>query len=201
MDKKMKYFKPSPDLAYNCCMHAWWDNAFTDEELDAICLMGERHIPSSGKVGINEGDQNQKIRKCTVSWIPPEGWLAERLETVINQLNGKYFGLNLWGFGEDFQYTVYKYHKKQTEHYDWHMDQGENNNSPRKLSIVLQLSNPDEYENGDLELFLGSEQQIKVQKKRGLIYAFPSYVLHRVSPVTKGTRRTLVVWVSGPKFV
>lgn len=145
------------------------------------------------------GNHDFKVRKSTVSWISPEGWLADRLEYVANQLNGKYFGLDLWGFGEEFQYTIYKYNKKEKEHYDWHMDQGQNNNCPRKLSLVLQLSDADEYQNGDLELFLGNTP-IKTERKKGIIHAFPSYILHRVNPITSGTRRTLVVWISGPKF-
>lgn len=198
----MKYFSPSPDLAYNCNLFAWWDNAFTEDELDAICSMGERMPPMQSKVGTDAGGIDENIRSSTISWIHPEGWLSDKLEIIAKNLNGKYFGLDLWGFDEKFQYTTYKYDKKRkkTQYYDWHMDQGpSSNHSPRKLSLVLQLSDSSEYDGGDLELMTGNLIQ-KCERKKGLICAFPSYVMHRVSPVTRGTRRTLVIWISGPKF-
>lgn len=197
----MREFKPSPDLAYNCNMLAWWENGFTSEELDSICNIGERMPPQNSMVGTNEGQINEKIRNSVISWIEPEGWLSEKLEYIARQLNGKYFGLDLWGFGESFQYTTYKYDKKRKtkQHYDWHMDQGPSEGPPRKLSLVLQLSDPSEYEGGNLEIMTGNSSQ-SCRKEKGLIYAFPSYIMHRVSPVTKGIRRTLVVWISGPKF-
>ena len=71
--------------------------------------------------------------------------------------------------------------------------------APRKRSLVLQLSDPSDYEGGDLEFFVSAEPT-PVERKKGLIVAFPSFVLHHVTPVTSGTRRTLVVWLSGPKF-
>jgi PKHD-type hydroxylase len=61
------------------------------------------------------------------------------------------------------------------------------------------LSDPSEYDGGDLEIFTGTES-VALEKKKGIIHAFPSYVMHRVTPVTRGTRRTLVVWIAGPKF-
>lgn len=195
----MKQFLPSPDLAYNYTLHAWWENAFTEQELDAICDMGERRSLKESQVGMAEGKIFKELRTSINSWIEPEGWLADRLEHVARNLNGQYFGLDLWGFGENFQYTVYKYKKKEEAHYTWHMDTGPGPGTPRKLSMVLQLSDPSDYEGGDLELMTGSTP-IVVEKRRGIIHAFPSYVLHRVTPVTKGIRRTLVVWISGPRF-
>jgi PKHD-type hydroxylase len=67
------------------------------------------------------------------------------------------------------------------------------------LSLVLQLSDPAQYEGGNLQVMTGSEPQT-VRKQRGLVAAFPSYVLHQVTPVTQGTRQSLVAWVSGPQF-
>ncbi len=193
----MKMFLPSPDLAYNCTNFAWWENGFTDNELESICSMGERMSPETALVGA--GLANEDIRGSNVSWLESDGWLGEKLQHIARQLNGKYFGLDLWGFAEKFQYTTYKYVKKSKQHYDWHMDNGPNDNTPRKLSLVLQLSNPTEYEGGDLELMTGCKPEI-CKKQKGLLYAFPSYVLHRVTPITKGTRRTLVVWIAGPRF-
>jgi PKHD-type hydroxylase len=69
----------------------------------------------------------------------------------------------------------------------------------RKLSLVLQLSDPSEYEGGELQTMSGPNH-CAVDRQKGLIAAFPSYMLHRVTPVTKGTRYSLVVWICGPSF-
>jgi PKHD-type hydroxylase len=196
----MKQFLPSPDLAYNHTLHAWWENAFTDEEIEAICNIGDRLPIQASQIGGSSKEKIVKeIRTSINSWIDAEGWIADRLEHVARNLNGQFFGLDLWGFGEKFQYTIYKYKKKEQAHYNWHMDTGSGGGPPRKLSMVLQLSDPSEYEGGELELLTGTISTI-VKKQKGIIHAFPSYVLHRVTPVTKGIRRTLVVWISGPRF-
>ena len=182
-------FLPSPDIAYNCCQFAWWENGFTDEEIAAICDMGERQQPKSAYVGTGIGEMNENIRNSTISWIEPEGWLADKLQYIARQLNGKFFGLDLWGFGEAFQYTTYKYNKKlnKKQHYDWHMDQGPNDNAPRKLSLVLQLSDPTEYEGGDLEI-----GPYTLGRKLGTGVIFPAEFYHLVTPITKGVRFSLI---------
>ena len=81
----------------------------------------------------------------------------------------------------------------------WHQDYGGPLSISRKLSLVVQLSDPFEYEGGNLQIKTGQEEQ-NVRKQRGLIVAFPSYVLHQVTPVTTGSRQSLVAWVSGPAF-
>jgi len=196
----MKTFKPSPDLAYNHTLFAYWENAFTKKEINDICKIGKNQKKLKGTINGNKIDI--KMRSSTISWLDAEGWIADRLEFIALQLNGKYFGLDLWGFSEQLQFTTYKYNKdiNEQEHYTWHMDCGPGLSSPRKLSLVLQLSDPDEYEGGELQIFTGGNEAIPLKKQKGIIHAFPSYVLHRVTPVTKGIRKTLVVWITGPRF-
>jgi PKHD-type hydroxylase len=69
----------------------------------------------------------------------------------------------------------------------------------RKLSIVVQLSSPDDYEGGELKLH-NFHEPTAINKEKGLVVTFPSYTLHEVAPVTKGERYTLVAWVHGPPF-
>ena len=88
----MKMFMPSPDLAYNSTNFAWWENGFTEEELDAICMMGERACPQSALVG--SGVNDEKVRGSTISWLDTEGWLSDKLQHIARQLNGKFFGLD-----------------------------------------------------------------------------------------------------------
>jgi PKHD-type hydroxylase len=94
------------------------------------------------------------------------------------------------------QYTQYY---ENGGHYDWHTDTGPHPFNTRKISITVQLSDPNEYEGGDLELKLGN-QTSKMPKEKGCAVLFPSYILHRVTPVTKGIRKSLVLWVGGSVF-
>lgn len=194
------HFAPSPDLSTQECNFANWVNAFSDKELQTIIDIGEKYYKKEATVGGQEKDEDiSRIRKSEVSWIDLNNettWLYDQLAYVTRQLNGQFFDFDLYGFVEHMQYTVYR---PDGDHYTWHIDKGTLKGAPRKLSIVLQLSDPSEYDGGDLEFFV-SPEPIKARKEKGIIYAFPSWVLHRVTPVTRGTRRTLVVWVAGPKF-
>ena len=97
------------------------------------------------------------------------------------------------------QFKVISEDKRIVE-YKWHLDKGPGEDRPpRKLSMVLGLLDPDEYEGGDFEIKTGVESQV-LPLKKGRVIAFPSWTLHRVTPVTKGIRKTVVIWVGGPKF-
>jgi len=178
---------------------ATWENGFSDSEIQRIIEQGEQRVPSKATVS---GDQliEDAIRKSKVAWIESSNettWLYDRVAFIVRQLNSQFFHFDLTGFAEPFQYTIYT---SSGDHYDWHIDKGVMNGSvPRKLSLVIQLTDPSEYEGGDLILKSAHEDTI-VKKQKGLVVSFPSWVLHRVTPVTAGTRRTLVMWTGGPAF-
>ena len=115
----------------------------------------------------------------------------------MSSLNAQFFRLDLTGFGEPVQLTNYD----QSDHgmYGWHQDYGGRVAPSRKLSIVLQLTDPSRYEGGNLQILTSGEPQ-NIRKQRGLITAFPSYTLHQVTPVTQGSRQSLVAWITGPAF-
>lgn len=191
---------PAPDKSTKETNFAYWQDGFSEEEIQRAIEIGESLAPDDAYVGSGDGASvNYEIRSSFVSWIKNTNeteFLYRKLGWIAQQLNGEFFELDIWGFSEDIQYTKYS---KNNDHYTWHMDKGFSNNSPRKLSLVLQLSDPDEYEGGELQFFVGSEPEVAT-KKKGLVYAFPSYIVHRVTPITAGVRRTLVVWLTGPKF-
>lgn len=191
---------PAPDKSTKETNFAYWQDGFSDEEIEKAIQIGESLLPQDAYIGSGDSSKvDPNIRSSSISWIQynnDSAFLYERLGWIAQQLNGEFFDFNIWGFSEDLQYTKYT---DNQDHYTWHMDKGTGTNSPRKLSLVLQLSDPSEYEGGDLEFFSSSEPAIAV-KKKGVVYAFPSYIMHRVTPVTAGVRRTLVVWLTGPKF-
>lgn len=178
---------------------AWWEGAFTEQELDWIQQQAKNSgVPACvGNSGANAVNKN--IRRSQISWMgnkPDTQWVFEKLANVASNLNAQYFRFDLTGFGEQLQLT--NYDQSENGMYGWHQDYGGNGPS-RKLSLVLQLSDPAEYEGGNLQVMITGEP-INVRKQRGIIAAFPSYVLHQVTPVTKGNRQSLVAWVSGPAF-
>ena len=196
-------FAPAPTFGRSEHDFVTWNDAFTAEELDRIIEIGESLGPKEATLG-SGGDTNNCIRVSDTSWVPCNGdtqWLYDRLAFVARQLNGQFYGFDLYGFSEDMQYTVYRGSEEDGGHYTWHLDRGPNaaGAGPRKFTMVTQLSDPGEYEGGELQIQSGAEP-MTVDKCRGRIVAFPSYMLHRVTPVTKGLRRTLVVWITGPAF-
>lgn len=188
---------PSPDLSTLERNFATWENGFSESEITQVRELGDL-LPTEQATVDLQGVVSD-LRKSRVGWVeltPNTGWLYDRLGFIANQMNGRFFDFALSGFVEHFQYTVYQ---GDGGCYDWHMDKGLLNSSPRKLSLVVQLSDPGEYEGGDLQLMVGADPII-AERKKGLVYAFPSWILHRVTPVTRGTRRSLVIWLAGPKF-
>ena len=174
----------------------WWEGAFTDGELNWL-QQKAKAADQDAQVG-NLGNVNSNLRRSQVSWLdnnPNTKWVFEKLAHVASQLNADNFRLDLTGFGEALQLTNYNQTEKGM--YGWHQDYG--NGISRKLSLSLQLSDPSEYEGGNLQVMTTGEP-VNVRKQRGLIAVFPSYVLHQVTPVTQGSRQSLVAWISGPAF-
>jgi PKHD-type hydroxylase len=168
-------------------------DAFTPEECEAIIALGERRPLGEGRadaVGVD-------YRVSKIAWIEPDEdarWLYHRLGLLVHRAN-RYYGFELVGFAEPLQYTLYG----PGHRFEWHMDLGAGPASARKLSLTVQLSEASEYEGGDLEFF-NARGEGAVRRPRGSVTFFPSYLAHRVSPVTRGLRRSLVAWACGPGF-
>lgn len=194
-------FPPAPTFDVSEHRFVTWQGGFSSEELDRIVKYAENLRLSEATVGADNNIASSDVRVSKTAWLkcdPNTNWIYDRLAYICQQLNGQFYKFDLWGFVEDMQYTVY--HGDEEGHYTWHTDSGPGpNRPPRKFSMVLQLSDPSDYIGGELELLAGPEP-IEVIKEKGMVAAFPSYTLHRVKPVTEGTRRTLVIWVSGPAF-
>lgn len=139
------------------------------------------------------------IRKSVIKWITPDEksmWVYDKLGNAIKQANDALWGFDLGSIIDSIQYTEYPH---GNGHYDWHVDIGPHPINHRKVSLVMQLSDPEEYEGGDLEIWPGGTP-ITIPKQKGTLVIFPSYLLHRVTPVTKGVRRSLVLWAGGSGY-
>lgn len=178
-----------------------WENGFNNEELDFLQQQAFKSTQDALTSDSNDPKEIAHIRRSKVNWIsygPEIDWLYRKLSHIVSTLNAQYHQLNLTGFGENIQLTNYDHSNNGM--YGWHQDSGNNGRTSRKLSIVLQLSDPSQYEGGNLQLKFNSDEPTTMKKQRGLLVAFPSYILHQVTPVIQGNRQSLVAWISGPQF-
>jgi len=170
------------------------DGAYSKAEVDRIEALGRELVFQQAKVAT--GAVNPERRISRVAWLPNDarwGWLYQRMHAYVQQFN-LHYGFDVWGFQESMQFLEYA----EGGHFDWHVDAGVPGAAPRKLSFTLQLSDPASYDGGDLEVW-GADRAV-VPRARGTLICFPSFVLHRVTPVTTGMRRAIVAWVTGEPF-
>jgi PKHD-type hydroxylase len=175
-----------------------WHGLFSQAELDALA----RHCDALvlEQAGLSGSEQN-RIRETKVAWVirnaATEAFYC-RMEEVVLALNARFFRYDLSQL-VTFQYAVYD----GGGHFDWHKDYGraygEPGQEPRKLTLSLQLSASADYDGCDLEVRGGNEVD-SAPRERGCLIAFPANVLHRVTPLTRGVRKSLVIWAAGPEF-
>lgn len=183
--------------AANLTNYYYFTQAFTDQEIEAIKTMSSNYPKVPAKTEAGDGVISD-YRKSEVCWIPENNesnWLYMKIADYANTANKAMWNFDIWGFPDELQYTFYY---GDGGHYDWHMDVGPNM-ANRKLSMVLQLTGPEEYSGGDLQVNTGGYVST-VPKEKGLICFFPSYLLHRVTPTLGGTRISLVTWLGGNTF-
>ena len=184
----------------------YWHDFFTAADIDRIiqeCQSSELQSPT---VSHNPNIDNE-VRVSNVNFHNrnhQNSWIFDQINFGIEDMNSKFFHFDLYGY-DYFQYS--EYHGDKSGKYNFHMDIFTNEESyasplTRKLSLVLLLSEPGvDFEGGEFQMNVGSEDKLEtLQMKKGTLIAFPSFMINRVTPVTKGTRRSIVIWVEGPKF-
>jgi len=181
-----------------------WDNGISVDECELIINTYKNLKFEQGAVDANAQDQ----RKSLVYWIREPNTLVRSLFQFLIEANDARFRYSVFNFSQSIsndtvQFTVYN----ETDYYNWHQDiltqeeSARKSMSNRKVSLTVNLSDPKSYEGGDLEFFAGEQSPISSNKKQGSVVCFDSYDWHRVTPVTKGTRYSLVLWIWGPDFI
>jgi|TARA_R110000796_G_scaffold110578_1_gene222069 PKHD-type hydroxylase len=189
---------------------------YGNEKTDEIALTGGFQIKGDNGKKLNEKELKnlKEKRDSNVVWLN-EKWVYREIQPFIHAAN-KNSGWNFqWDWSESCQFTKYK----EGQYYDWHCDswdkpydkdKGSNvAGKIRKLSVTCTLSKPEDYEGGDLEFdtrqydpkegpkFVTSPEL----REQGSIVVFPSFVWHRVKPVTRGIRNSIVIWNLGDPWV
>ena len=195
----MPFFLLKPALSGQVSVN----NFLSGDECRAAIEGGERTL---GLAAGTTGDGRAGLRQSDIGWFSPEGehqWLFKRIRDCVNDINRDWFGFNLLAF-EGVQFTKYSQRAGRAggDHYGAHKDTSLlADGTIRKLSFTIQLCDGDTYEGGDVLLYDSFTDSAGLSRQLGSISFFPSYTIHEVTPVTKGTRYSLVGWACGPSFV
>jgi PKHD-type hydroxylase len=191
------YIRPifNPDLQVNQTEHYWFEKGFSPKDVNRINKLTKEGSLQEASVLSGAG---KNTRDSSIKWLEPNSkhsWIYDTLVHYIQEAN------SIWKFDlhtviDDIQYTEYE---GGGNHYDWHVDIGPGSISHRKVSVIVQLSDPSEYKGGKLQINTGGQVKTIPQVK-GSVVIFPSYLLHRVTPVTTGLRKSLVLWAGGGHY-
>lgn len=180
--------------------YIWKKNIFNNQELLVIQSLGKSIPLIDGGVGNTEVPLTE-ARRSKVSWISPRidtEFIFQRISEVLMQLNKSFYNYNLTHI-EDLQFS--EYDNTYQGMYRNHTDDGHDSAATRKLSFTIQLSDANEYEGGDLLFYRFKLDNPEIaQREKGMMIAFTSSTIHEVTPVTVGTRYSLVGWAHGPRL-
>jgi PKHD-type hydroxylase len=194
-----RYVFPKTSTA-NQTNYYWFQEGFTPEELIRIEELTQDLDFVKGQT--ESGEESPQMRNSQIKWVPfsPETkWIYDKLGEYAWEANQEMFQFDIDYMPENIQYT--EYYGSDEGGYEWHMDIGSTDNmNLRKISITVQLSDSDEYEGGDLQLWMGGTQPYTAPRGKGNVIVFPSFMLHRVTPVTSGTRKSFVIWLGGGHY-
>jgi len=198
MNVDFSFDRDASRLDVNYTNYYWFEKGFSVEELERIEQMTSNLEFEDAATG-QEGAKVSDYRTARIKWCPQNqewSWVYEKLRDMIVGANNVMWKFDLTHMREQIQYT--EYYGNNEGGYEWHMDCGEGVQNQRKISVTVQLSHPDEYVGGDLQFNLG--QQMTAPRIQGAAVIFPSFYLHRVTPVVKGTRKSFVLWVGGEPY-
>lgn len=175
-----------------------YPGAFSPVECDQILDLARYGEFADG--GLVQRQHDTGIRRARIHWLDDDagGWVLQRLMQVVAEINREVYAFDLTEFAERMQ--VAHYPAESAGHFDWHSDIGDGQlAAKRKLTMVVQLSPSETYKGGDLEVSPDTTLR-SADRDQGSATLFPSFVLHRVTPVTLGDRYSLTTWVHGPAF-
>ena len=175
---------------------------FSKEECDKIISYFQEAYPSAATVGGSGiGELKRQVRSADIFNInncEDFRWIFDKVATIVSIVNTGHFDYDITGITHSLQLIRYDASEDIPGHYDWHIDAGPGDSSHRKISLTVQLTDPDKYSGCELEV-LDHGRQVIAPKEQGAVSLFPSYMPHRVTPIEQGERYALVIWVHGPR--
>lgn len=190
---------PGPDPLFRQRRWAAMPDALSAEMRAGLIARAEGLAGLAGHLA--GGRAPDGVRRSEITWLadaPENAALYMRLTQVASRLNHENFRFALDGFEEHVQLA--RYRAEVAGHYDWHVDRGGRSiGGRRKLTVVVQLTDPADYDGGALEFNVDGVVR-EAPRAAGTAIAFPAYALHRVTPVTRGVRHSLTAWLHGPDF-
>lgn len=185
------------NFLHNFVEFVYYENLFNPIDIHKINKYWDKEKSEKAFVS-GDVPYKDELRKSSVIFLPPNDehqWAYDRLGMLCMQCNHQRYNFDLMGFYQELQLAEYG----KGDFFDWHLDFGFGASSHRKLSISVQLTKEEEYEGGDLQ-FMINQNIVSAPRKQGTVVVFPSFILHRVTPITKGFRRSIVGWISGPPY-
>ena len=196
---------PAMPVRNPCVGIVYHRKVFSAEDCARIVASATSDRWEEGQVGGHQGKGTFSLqpttRSCRQQRLPiePTGYPIDRITADICQANSTGWQFQLSGFVGDDMPWIMRYDEQGRGHYDWHIDLGQGATASRKLGFSLQLTDGNAYDGGDLELH-NANVEAAALREIGTLIVFPSYWLHRVAPVTRGSRLVVVGWVHGPSF-
>tara|TARA_B100002019_G_scaffold292660_1_gene316576 strand:+ start:2022 stop:2642 length:621 start_codon:yes stop_codon:yes gene_type:complete len=182
----------------------YWKNVFDDSMIKKLTdTVNSDYKFEKGKTGTKElgtETDSYETNNRDIAYLgptPKTKWLYDLLYPLALEANEKIYHFDIDIVTDAIHYVVYP---KDGGHLDWHMDVGAHGVNKRKLAMTVQLSDSSDYEGGDFQIWMGGKDYITVPREKGDVIVFPSFCMHRVTPITRGERRCLVFWTGGRPF-
>jgi PKHD-type hydroxylase len=189
---------PNPNLSAVATVTGY----FTPPECERIIALGAARASNEATIS-GRGDAPARasaaVRRTSITWLRRDEATAElfdKIKRIALDMNRKVYKFELTGFADPIQFTRYE---TVGDYYTWHEDLGSGQTSLRKLSLVVQLSDPSTYSGCNLQVFSHGEPS-DLSRVQGTVLIFPAWHMHRVTPLEEGVRYSLVTWIAGPPF-
>ena len=176
----------------------YWDNFFNDKEVKNINNFIENNYDMNENPEL--GTEYKKVSTVkNIKYKKVKHLISEVVDEAV-YIAEKGFGYNIFKTNNNDFLNYNIYDSNTRDNYDWHWDKSFSATFDTKLTLLINLSD-EYYEGGDFQLLTGNkEQTIEQFSKSGSAFMFKSHILHRVVPVTYGVRKSLAIWIDGPKF-
>jgi PKHD-type hydroxylase len=182
---------------HNFVSYVFLDKLFSVDELSRINSLWSDDAAQDAMVFLDGNtkalDYEQRVSKKIYIPAEDQAWIYDKLGAVASLINATKFKFDIEGFESKIAIASYT----EGSFFNWHIDYGAATYSNRKFVIIVQLSDENDYEGGDLHLLT---EKITAPRTKGSVTIFPSFIMHSVTPIVSGCRRSLIVHIGGPPF-